>query len=86
MNLRKKKDPLRNTICLLIKNYYLNITVSKCEDCEFKEEIENMLCDYDLITNTIKAIKGDENYFDYLLSIKHLYKYMVILPYTILYI
>ena len=26
-----------------LKNYYLNITVSKCEDCEFKEEIENML-------------------------------------------
>ena len=24
MNLRKKKDLLRNTICLLIKNYYLN--------------------------------------------------------------
>ncbi|MCI5890321.1 MAG: class II glutamine amidotransferase [Lachnospira sp.] len=33
------------------------------------EEIEDMLCDYDLITDTIKAIKGDENYFDYLLSI-----------------
>ena len=33
------------------------------------EEIEDMLCDYELITDTIKAIKGDENYSDYLLSI-----------------
>ncbi len=33
------------------------------------EEIEDMLCDYDLITDTIKAIRGEENFSDYLLSI-----------------
>lgn len=33
------------------------------------EEIEDMLCDYDLITDTVKAIKGDENFSDYLVSI-----------------
>ena len=33
------------------------------------DEIEDMLCDYSLITDTIKAIKGEENYKDFLCEI-----------------
>ena len=33
------------------------------------EEIENMLCDYDLITNTIKAIRREENFSDFALNV-----------------
>ena len=33
------------------------------------EEIEDMLCDYDLITNTIKAIRREENFSDFALNI-----------------
>ena len=29
------------------------------------EEIENMLCDYDLITDTVKTIRGEENFSDF---------------------
>ena len=31
--------------------------------------IENMLCDYDLITNTIKAIRREENFSDFALNV-----------------
>ena len=33
------------------------------------DEIEDMLCDYSLITDTIKAIKGEEDYEDFLCEI-----------------
>lgn len=33
------------------------------------DEIEDMLCDYSLITDTIKAVKGEENYDDFLCEI-----------------
>ena len=33
------------------------------------EEIEDMLCDYDLITNTIKAIRREENFSDFALNV-----------------
>ncbi len=33
------------------------------------DEIEDMLCDYSLIHDTIKAVKGEEDYSDFLLSI-----------------
>ena len=33
------------------------------------EEIEDMLCDYDLITNTIKAIRREEKFSDFALNI-----------------
>jgi glucosamine 6-phosphate synthetase-like amidotransferase/phosphosugar isomerase protein len=33
------------------------------------DEIEDMLCDYSLITDTVKAVKGEEDYDDFLLSI-----------------
>lgn len=33
------------------------------------DEIEDMLCDYSLITDTIKAVKGEEDYDDFLMSI-----------------
>ena len=33
------------------------------------EEIEDMLCDYDLITDTVKAIRREENFSDYLVGI-----------------
>lgn len=33
------------------------------------EEIENMLCDYNLITDTIKAIRREENFSDFALNV-----------------
>lgn len=33
------------------------------------DEIEDMLCDYSLITDIVKAVKGEEDYDDFLLSI-----------------
>lgn len=33
------------------------------------DEIGDMLCDYSLITDTVKTIKGEEDYSDFLLSI-----------------
>lgn len=33
------------------------------------DEIEDMLCDYSLITDTVRAVKGEEDYDDFLLSI-----------------
>lgn len=33
------------------------------------EEIEDMLCDYSLITDAIKAIKVEEDYSDYPVNI-----------------
>lgn len=33
------------------------------------EEIENMLCDYNLITDTIKAIRREENFSDFTLNV-----------------
>lgn len=33
------------------------------------DEIEDMLCDYSLITDTVKAIKGEEDYDDFLCEI-----------------
>lgn len=33
------------------------------------DEIEDMLCDYSLITNTVRAVKGEENYDDFLCEI-----------------
>ncbi len=33
------------------------------------DEIEDMLCDYSLITDTIKAVKGQEDYDDFLCEI-----------------
>ncbi len=33
------------------------------------DEIENMLCDYSLIIDTVKAVKGEENYDDFLCEI-----------------
>lgn len=33
------------------------------------DEIEDMLCDYSLITDTVKTIKGEEDYSDFLLGI-----------------
>lgn len=33
------------------------------------DEIEDMLCDYSLITDTVKAVKGEENYDDFLCEI-----------------
>lgn len=33
------------------------------------EEIEDMLCDYLLITDTVKAVKGEEEFDDFLMSI-----------------
>ncbi len=33
------------------------------------DEIEDMLCDYSLITDTVKAVKGEEDYSDFLVSI-----------------
>lgn len=33
------------------------------------DEIEDMLCDYSLITDTIKAVKGEEEYEDFLMEV-----------------
>lgn len=33
------------------------------------DEIEDMLCDYTLITDAVKAVKGEEDYEDFLMSI-----------------
>ncbi len=33
------------------------------------DEIEDMLCDYSLITDTVKAVKGEEDYGDFLLGV-----------------
>ncbi len=33
------------------------------------DEIEDMICDYSLITDTVKAVKGEENYDDFLCEI-----------------
>lgn len=33
------------------------------------DEIEDMLCDYTLITDTVKAVKGEEDYSNFLVSI-----------------
>lgn len=33
------------------------------------EEIEDMLCDYDLITDTVKSIRSEENYSDFALNV-----------------
>ena len=33
------------------------------------DEIEDMICDYSLIHDTVKAVKGEEDYSDFLLSI-----------------
>ena len=33
------------------------------------DEIEDMLCDYSLITDTVRAVKGEENYDDFLCEI-----------------
>lgn len=33
------------------------------------DEIEDMLCDYSLITDTVKAVKGEEDYDDFLCEI-----------------
>ena len=33
------------------------------------DEIEDMLCDYSLITDTVKAVKDQENYDDFLCEI-----------------
>ena len=33
------------------------------------DEIEDMLCDYTLITDTIKSVKGEEDYYDFLVDI-----------------
>ncbi len=33
------------------------------------DEIEDMLCDYSLVTNTIRAVKGEEEYEDFLCEI-----------------
>ena len=33
------------------------------------DEIEDMLCDYTLITDTVRAVKGEEEYEDFLFEI-----------------
>lgn len=33
------------------------------------DEIEDMLCDYSLITDTVRAVKGKEEYEDFLCEI-----------------
>jgi len=33
------------------------------------DEIEDMLCDYSLITDTVRAVKGEEDYDDFLCEI-----------------
>ena len=35
----------------------------------YSDEIEDMLCDYSLVTGTIRAVKGQEEYDDFLCEI-----------------
>ena len=37
--------------------------------CYSADEIEDMLCDYSLITDTVRAVKGEEDYDDFLCEI-----------------